>query len=179
MKYMIVVDYQNDFVTGALRNEEAIAIKENLMKAIKEYDEKGYQIIFTRDTHSENYLNTLEGKHLPIPHCVKGTWGWQIEDDIRKAYFYNGILNFRCIDKPTFGFVDWKDFLANEEDIEDIVICGVCTDICVVSNTLILKAMFPTVDVTVLKNCCAGLTPEKHAHAIDTMASCQCIIKEV
>ena len=163
MKTLIVVDMQNDFIDGALGTKEAQDIVQNVAKKIKEYKENGYNVIFTRDTHSTNYLETYEGKHLPVVHCVKNTVGWQISD---KLDF--DIENDVLIDKPTFGWLNWKDF-----DFESVEICGLCTDICVISNALIIRASYPEIDITVDASCCAGVTPETHKAALETMKMCQ------
>lgn len=164
-KTLIVIDMQNDFIDGALGSAEARAIVDNVKKKIREYKAGGHEIIFTRDTHKEDYLQTSEGKKLPIKHCIKGTKGWQIADGL-----YDG--NSLCIDKPSFGWLGWNDM-----EFDDIEIVGVCTDICVVSNALILKAMFPDSDITVDASCCAGVTPSSHTAAIETMRMCQINIK--
>ena len=162
-KTLIVVDMQNDFIDGALGTKEAQDIVPNVAKKIKEYKENGYNVIFTRDTHSTNYLETYEGKHLPVVHCVKNTVGWQISD---KLDF--DIENDVLIDKPTFGWLNWKDF-----DFESVEICGLCTGICVISNALIIRANYPEIDITVDASCCAGVTPETHKAALETMKMCQ------
>ena len=169
---LIVVDMQKDFVTGALASAEAQAILPKVKEKIEVYDRAGKEIIFTRDTHGEDYMQTNEGKHLPVPHCIKGTDGWQI-----CAELTDGITSeYKTVDKPTFGFLGWKDVLASEtadgSDL-DIEMIGVCTDICVVSNALILKALYPEATVRVDAGCCAGVTPEAHAAALVTMRSCQ------
>lgn len=167
-KTLIVVDVQNDFVDGSLGTKEAQAIIPNVKKKIKEYRDRGDQIIFTRDTHPTNYLETYEGKHLPVVHCIKGSVGWQISDkldfDVEKDIL---------IDKPTFGYLNWKDF-----DFEEVEICGLCTDICVISNALIIRATYPEIDITVDSSCCAGVTPETHKAALETMKMCQIKIVE-
>lgn len=163
-KTLIVVDMQNDFIDGSLGTKEAQAIVSNVAKKIKEYKDAGKQVIFTRDTHPENYLETYEGKHLPVAHCVKNTIGWQISD---KLDF--DIENDILIDKPTFGWTHWNDLIFEDE----IELVGLCTDICVVSNALILKATFPNADITVDASCCAGVTPETHKAALETMKMCQ------
>lgn len=158
---LIVVDMQNDFIDDALGTKEARAIVSNVKKKIEEYKARGDEIIFTRDTHSKNYLETNEGKHLPVEHCIEGTHGWQISDE----------LEVECcsyIDKPTFGWIHW-----NSHNFENIELVGLCTDICVVSNALILKAMFPEIDITVDASCCAGVTPDSHKAALTTMKMCQ------
>ena len=169
---LIVVDMQKDFVTGALASAEAQAILPEVKAKISAYDRAGKEIIFTRDTHGEDYMQTNEGKHLPVPHCIKGTDGWQI-----CAELTDGITSeYKTVDKSTFGFLGWKDVLASEtadgSDL-DIEMIGVCTDICVVSNALILKAMYPEATVRVDAGSCAGVTPQAHAAALATMRSCQ------
>ncbi len=169
---LIVVDMQNDFVTGALASNDAQAILPKVKEKIEAYDRAGKEIIFTRDTHGEDYMLTNEGKHLPVPHCIKGTDGWQICGELT-----DGIASeYKTVDKPTFGFLGWKDVLASEtadgSDL-DIEMIGVCTDICVVSNALLLKALYPEATVRVDAGCCAGVTPEAHEAALATMRSCQ------
>lgn len=160
-KTLIVVDMQNDFIDGALGTKEAQAIVPNVKKKIEEYKARGDEIIFTRDTHPSNYLETNEGKHLPVEHCIRTTQGWEIADGLV-------VDGSNIIDKPTFGYTHWAD-----EDFESIEIVGLCTDICVVSNALILKAMFPEINITVDAGCCAGVTPESHRAALTTMKMCQ------
>ena len=162
MKTLIVVDMQNDFIDGALGTPEAQAIVPNVKKKIEEYDAREDAIVFTRDTHFENYLETNEGKNLPVKHCIMGTHGWQIADGLEVPYA-------RYLNKPTFGWLGWKSFDFDDE----IEIVGLCTDICVVSNALILKAMFPEIKITVDASCCAGVTPESHKAALQTMKMCQ------
>ena len=160
---LIVVDMQNDFIDGALGTKEAQAIVPKVKRKIEEYKEAGKQVIFTRDTHPENYLQTYEGRHLPIVHCVKNTIGWQLSDKL-DFDFDNDIL----IDKPTFGWLNWGDF-----GFENVEICGLCTDICVISNALIIRANYPDINITVDASCCAGVTQEKHKAALEVMKSCQ------
>lgn len=159
---LIVVDMQNDFVTGSLGTKEAQAIVPNVAEKIKEYKESGDRVIFTQDTHDNGYLDTPEGKKLPVIHCVEGTKGWQIVDELD----INGRL---CIRKETFGWMHWGDLFLGDE----IELIGLCTDICVVSNALILKATYPEVEITVDASCCAGVTPETHKAALETMKQCQ------
>lgn len=161
-KVLIVIDMQNDFVTGTLGNKEAQAIVLNVQAKVKEYADRGDRIIFTRDTHGENYLDTPEGKKLPVKHCINGTEGWQIVPGLE-------VENCEYIDKPTFGWLNWEGFGSNDE----IELVGVCTDICVVSNALILKAKYPEAIISVDVSCCDGVTPEKQAAALETMKSCQ------
>ncbi len=165
-KTLIVVDMQNDFVDMALGTKEAVAIVPAVKAKIAEYLKNGDEIIFTRDTHQENYLDTPEGKKLPVPHCIQGTKGWEIADGLY-------VEGCRIIDKPNFGWPHW-----DEEKLESVEIIGLCTDICVVSNALIIKAMFPDADVKVDKNCCAGVTPESHEAALVTMQMCQISITD-
>lgn len=160
-KTLIVIDMQNDFIDMALGTKEAVAIVPKVKEKIQEYVKNGDEIVFTRDTHGENYLQTPEGKKLPVEHCIKGTKGWQIAEGLY-------IEGCKIIDKPNFGWPHW-----NEEHLEDVEIIGLCTDICVVSNALIIKATFPDVNVKVDSNCCAGVTVETHEAALKTMAMCQ------
>lgn len=162
MKALIVVDMQKDFVDGALGTKEAEAIVDNVKKKIADCRKAGMQIIFTRDTHPENYLETYEGKHLPVTHCVEGTEGWAI--DSRLTVEEKDII----VNKPTFGYMGWDAY-----DFEEVEIIGLCTDICVISNALIIRAMNPEMDITVTANCCAGVTPETHNAALATMKMCQ------
>ena len=160
-KTLIVVDMQNDFIDMALGTPEAIAIVPKVKEKIQEYIRNGHEVIFTRDTHSEDYLQTSEGKKLPVEHCIKNTKGWQIADGLY-------VEGCRIIDKPNFGWPHWVN-----EQLEDVEIIGLCTDICVVSNALIIKATFPDANIKVDSNCCAGVTVETHQAALKTMAMCQ------
>lgn len=160
-KTLIVVDMQKDFIDGALGSKEAVAIVENVKRKIAEYVENGDEIIFTRDTHQSNYMETNEGKNLPVEHCIEGTEGWMIQKDLE-------VPNAIYIDKPTFGYLGWKDY-----NLEQVEMVGLCTDICVVSNALIIKATFPEIEVSVDASCCAGVTPESHEAALTTMKMCQ------
>lgn len=161
-KTLIVIDMQNDFIDGSLGTKEAQAIVPNVKKKIEEYRARGDEIIFTRDTHQNDYLNTNEGKHLPVEHCIEGTYGWQIADGLE-------VEHCLYIDKPTFGWVHYKYY----HSFEEVELVGLCTDICVVSNALILKAQFPEINITVDASCCAGVTPESHKAALTTMKMCQ------
>lgn len=160
-KTLIVVDMQNDFIDGALGTPEAQAIVENVRRKIEEYRACGGEIIFTRDTHGEDYLSTPEGKKLPVVHCVKDTYGWQISDKLDAD-------GCEMIDKPTFGYTGWVG-----RSFDSIELVGLCTDICVVSNALILKALYPDAEMTVDSSCCAGVTPDSHTAALTTMKMCQ------
>lgn len=160
-KTLIVVDMQNDFIDMALGSKEAVAILPAVKAKIQQYVKNGDEIIFTRDTHGENYLDTPEGKKLPVPHCIKGTKGWEIAPGL----YVDGC---KIIDKPNFGWPHW-----DREMLEDVELIGLCTDICVVSNALIIKATFPDANVTVDRTCCAGVTPQSHNAALATMQMCQ------
>lgn len=169
MKTLIVIDMQNDFIDGTLGTKEAQDIVLNVAKKIDNYRSLGYQIIFTRDTHNDDYLMTYEGRNLPIKHCIKDSFGWQITDKIN-------IKNTDIIiDKYTFGY-DWA---GNIEDIHNFIlgneieIVGLCTDICVISNVLILKSIFNDRDIIVDANCCAGTTDKNHKNALEVMKACQ------
>lgn len=161
---LIVIDMQNDFIDGSLGTKEAVAIVPNVAKKIKEYREAGKQVIFTRDTHLANYLDTHEGKMLPVFHCIFGGFGWQISNQLEVDEKQDII-----IDKGLL--VSLRGFLPNE--YESIELCGLCSDICVISNALIMRALFPDSDITVDASCCAGVTPEKHKAALEVMKSCQ------
>lgn len=171
-KILVVVDMQNDFIDGALGTKEAEAIVDNVIKKIKEYDPKN--IYATRDTHFENYLETSEGKNLPVVHCIKDTNGWMIESRIAEA-----MPEAKIIDKPTFGSTDLADmlFARNDKNPIEIELIGVCTDICVVSNAILLKAKMPEVQISVDASCCAGVTPGTHEAALETMKMCQISVK--
>ena len=160
-KTLIVVDMQKDFIDGTLGTKEALAIVDNVKAKIAEYEKQGGQIIFTRDTHQTNYLETNEGKNLPVEHCIEGTDGWELWDGLE-------VPGAICINKPTFGYLGWKEY-----DLEEVELVGLCTDICVVSNALLIKAMYPEIKVKVDASCCAGVTPESHAAALTTMRMCQ------
>lgn len=177
-KITIVIDMQNDFLTGALLNRDAVSIIPNVLAEIKKAD----FVIYTRDTHDNNYFETQEGKKLPISHCVKGTWGWEIVNELDPYLIteINETGNWHIVNKPSFGYVDiWKDCvfsqLVNENGQENVEVtfCGTCTDICVISNAMIVKSLYPEIIVNVKSNACAGLTPEKHKAALDVMSSCQ------
>ena len=173
-KITIVIDMQNDFLTGALANPDAVNIIPSVLDEIKKAD----YVMYTRDTHGENYLETQEGKNLPVPHCVEGTHGWQIVDEL-DPHNIADIKMWHIVNKPTFGDVNiWMDMYFadlvnwNGEDVE-VTFCGTCTDICVVSNAMIVKSLYPELVVNVKADACAGLTPEKHQAALDVMSSCQ------
>ena len=164
MKILVVVDMQKDFVDGALGTAEAVAIVPAVKALIESFDG---QVYFTRDTHFENYMSTEEGKHLPVPHCIKGTEGWQIVPEL------DALRTTEAIDKLTFGSRELISLLADQENVESITLCGLCTDICVISNALLIKAYYPEIPLYVVANACAGVTPESHKNALDAMKMCQ------
>lgn len=167
--FLVVVDIQNDFVNGALGTKEAVDIIDSCVNKIKNFDG---EIIVTYDTHSENYLNTKEGEKLPVVHCVKGTVGWELNEKVSKALENK---NYTVVEKPTFGSVELPDVIKNSagENDFDITLIGLCTDICVVSNALILKANFLSSEIYVDSSCCAGVSVATHNAALDTMRCCQ------
>lgn len=164
MKCLIVVDMQNDFITGSLGSKAAEAIVPQVVQKVQSF---GGKVIFTRDTHSDDYLQTREGKKLPVKHCIKGTDGWQICDELKP---YASLVT----DKETFGSMELPGILKSfGENIEEIELCGLCTDICVISNAMILNAAFPEAAVKVDEKCCAGVSEESHAAALAAMRSVQ------
>ena len=171
-KILIVIDMQNDFIDAALGTKEAVDIVEVVKEKIRSYPAEN--IIATMDTHGENYMDTQEGKNLPVPHCIKGSDGWQIRPDIAEL-----LTGARIYEKPTFGSTalaaDLKA-VSEKEEIE-LELVGLCTDICVVSNAILLKASMPEVKISVDAACCAGVTPQKHLAALETMRSCQIDVK--
>lgn len=164
---LLVIDMQNDFIDGALGTPEAVAIVPRVRKKIQSFDGT---VLFTRDTHGENYMETQEGKNLPVPHCIRGTDGWQIPPELEE------LRETEPIDKGTFGSDRLGKILRDlneEEPIGCITVIGLCTDICVISNALLAKAFLPEVPIEVDASCCAGVTPESHENALKAMASCQ------
>ena len=169
MKYLIVVDMQNDFTTGALGSSHAAGIIPKVLEKVKSFEGK---VIFTRDTHGTDYMDSQEGRKLPVVHCVKGTNGWEICDAL-KPYAKT------VVDKITFGSMELPMILTSYgEPVEEITLCGLCTDICVISNAMILKAAFPEVKITVDASCCAGVTMESHRTALNAMSAVQIDIEE-
>lgn len=167
-KILVVVDMQKDFVDGALGSAEAQDIVDNVVNKINNFEG---EIIVTYDTHQENYMETREGKYLPVPHCIKDTDGWSLNEKVEKAILGKGVTR---IEKPTFGSVELVDLLSDvDEKDTEITLVGLCTDICVVSNAMLLKANYPEMDITVDASCCAGVTPESHNAALTTMKMCQ------
>lgn len=174
-KILVVVDMQNDFIDGALGTKQAQEIVNNVVEKIKSY--KGCKVFATRDTHGSDYMETLEGKHLPVPHCIKGTKGWEIRKEVADALLE---VNAEIIDKYTFGSNDLAQRLyeaAGQEETE-IELVGLCTDICVISNGLLIKAKLPKVPVKVDPDCCAGVNKESHEAALLTMKMCQIDFRE-
>ena len=168
-RFLVVVDMQKDFVDGALGTAEAVAAVPAVVDKIRSFDG---DIFVTLDTHTDDYMQAAEGKKLPVIHCVKGTAGWQLDKNVEAALKGR---NYTTVEKPTFGSVELPHFLEQAADGEDfsIEIIGLCTDICVVSNALMLKAHFYEHPVTVDASCCAGVTPATHNAALDTMSCCQ------
>ena len=165
-KILVVVDMQNDFIDGALGTAEAVAIVPKVAEKIKNFDGT---VIYTRDTHEENYMETQEGKNLPVPHCIRGTEGWQIRTELQQA-------GAEVVDKPTFGSRILAEKLVEmnrEEAIESITLIGLCTDICVISNAFVIKAFLPETPIIVDAACCAGVTPKSHERALEAMKVCQ------
>ena len=167
MKILVVVDMQNDFIDGALGTPEAVAIVPYVKQAIENFEGK---VFFTRDTHFSDYMDTQEGKHLPVPHCIKGTPGWEIHPQL------DALRKTEPIDKLTFGSSQLPQILAAEKDVESITFVGLCTDICVISNVMITKAFFPEIPLFVDARGCAGVTPQSHKNALEAMKMCQITI---
>lgn len=178
MKILIVVDMQNDFVNGCLGTPEAREIVPAVVDKVKNWDGA---VLFTRDTHFDNYLETQEGKNLPVPHCIQGTHGWDIIDELKPFVTEDNVF-----DKPTFGSTDLMEYFNFDSDsiwsynsvfggleLESITLIGVCTDICVISNAMLLKAEMPEVPIIVDAYCCAGVTPTSHDTALNAMSACQ------
>ncbi len=170
MKVLVVVDMQYDFISGALGTAEAEAIVPAVQEKIRTAREAGTRIVFTRDTHTEDYLNTQEGKNLPVPHCIMGTNGWQIDARLNA----DGCPVF---DKPSFGSTELIRFLTMLPGLESVEFVGLCTDICVITNVLMLKGALPELPVSVDSACCAGVTPQSHENALAAMKMCQIEIK--
>lgn len=181
-KLLVLVDLQNDFIDGSLGTPEAQAIVPRVVEKIRKYDSKeNMLVLFTKDTHYDDYLDTLEGTILPVKHCIENTHGWSINKEIADAvaahdflgYSSKKIINSRVY-KNTFGSDDLEDFLIKHKDeIKEIEFVGLCTDICVISNALLLKANMPETPIAVDASCCAGVTPESHNNALSAMRMCQ------
>jgi nicotinamidase-related amidase len=167
-KILIVVDMQHDFIDGALGSPEAMAIVPNVAAKINEYEANGDAIIYTADTHFENYMETMEGEKLPVPHCIHATGGWHIPEDLY-------IANKPIVHKYSFGSINlhhYIDAVSGADEIESIEFVGLCTDICVISNVMIIKAYYPNTKIIVDSSCCAGVTPESHTRALEAMKMC-------
>ena len=182
MKVIVIVDMQNDFINGPLGTQEARNILPVMVERLKEYEYEQPLILFTKDTHYDNYLDTQEGRNLPVPHCIEDTTGWSICKSISSLvdlnpnflfYSDNDIVRSR-IYKNTFGSIRLAEVLNQcEDEFEEVIFMGVCTDICVVSNALLIKACCPELKITVDASCCAGTTPANHMAALQVMKSCQ------
>ncbi len=166
MKVLIVVDMQNDFIDAALGTKEAVAIVPAVASKIESYRRAGNPVVFTRDTHQENYLETQEGKNLPVVHCVEGSQGWQISSSL-------DVADSIVINKPSFGSMELAEYIASLQGVDGIELVGLCTGICVISNAIILKARLPEVRITVDSSCCACVTPQSHKTALEAMKLCQ------
>jgi len=169
MKLLVVIDMQNDFIDGALGTAEAMAIVDNVAEKIRSARTAGDLVWFTRDTHEENYLSTQEGRNLPVPHCIRGSFGWEISSKL-------DVADSPVIDKPTFGSVELAQKIAQLENLESVELVGLCTDICVISNAMLIKAQLPELPVSVDASCCAGVTPASHDNALAAMRMCQIAI---
>ena len=173
-KILICVDCQNDFIDGQLGTKEAQAVVPAIVEKIQNFD--GHTVIATMDTHDDDYLNTAEGRKLPVPHCIVGTYGWSINQKVLDAL---KAQKYATITKSYFTAIDLFEFILmhcgydNPDEYFEVEMIGLCTDICVISNALYLKAMFPNAEITIDSKCCAGVTPEKHEAALEVMRSCQ------
>ena len=166
MKLLLVIDMQNDFIDGALGTAEAVAIVDNVAERIRQARAAGEAVWFTRDTHGADYPETQEGRKLPVPHCIRGTSGWELSPKLDAG-------ESPVIDKPTFGSVALMEALAELNNLESVELVGLCTDICVISNAMLIKARLPELTVRVNAACCAGVTPASHANALAAMRMCQ------
>ena len=172
MKYLIVVDMQNDFINGSLGTKEAEAILPKVVEKVKNYNGT---VIYTKDTHKADYRNTQEGKNLPVEHCIEGSNGWLLAPELEELS-----VGHQVFYKPTFGSVELANYLveqAKENEIEEIELCGLCTDICVISNAFVIKANLPEVLISIDASCCAGVTPESHFNALSAMKMCQVTVR--
>lgn len=170
MKVLVVVDMQNDFIDAALGTKEAVAIVPAVQKKIEDYRAEKNIVIFTRDTHQKDYLNTQEGKNLPVEHCIEGSKGWQITEKL-------DVADSKVINKPSFGSLELAEYVAGIKNVDEIELVGLCTDICVISNALLLKAKLPEVKISCDSKACAGVTVESHNNALNAMKMCQIIVK--
>lgn len=168
--HLIVVDMQKDFIDGSLGSAEAVAIVPHVISLVESFDG---EVIFTQDTHSSDYLSTAEGRALPVEHCIKGSEGWALESALAS---YAALQNCRIFEKNSFGSLELASYLAAEK-ASSVTLCGLCTDICVVSNAILIKSFLPEAEVSVISSCCAGVSVEKHKAALEVMASCQIVIR--
>ncbi len=169
---LVVVDMQRDFIDGALGTKEAVAIVPQVVRKIEEFHQAGDKIIFTKDTHFKNYMETQEGKNLPVMHCIKGTSGHEICDEIKAVI---NLDEYKVYEKLTFGSSEFAEDLKNGvyDDVESITLIGLCTDICVISNAMLCKTFLTETPVYIVADCCAGVTPESHDNALRAMEMCQ------
>lgn len=163
---LVVVDMQKDFIDGALGTKEAVAIVDNVAEIVRSFDG---EVIFTRDTHGDDYLETQEGRNLPVVHCIGGTDGWQLDKKLEALR----TDSMKIFDKPTFGSASLAEYLKADRELESVTLVGLCTDICVISNALLIKANMPEVEIRVVEKCCAGVTPQSHTNALEAMKMCQ------
>lgn len=170
-KLLIVIDMQNDFIDGTLGTKEAAAIVETVAHKIELYRKEKQPVLFTRDTHTSEYLSTQEGKNLPVEHCLVNSEGWKISNQLN-------VSDSIIIDKPSFGSLSLAQYVCENFEAGEIELVGLCTDICVISNAIILKAALPEVKISVDANCCAGVTPQSHRNALEAMKMCQIHITE-
>jgi nicotinamidase-related amidase len=170
-KLLVVVDMQNDFIDGALGTKEAVQIIDKVIDKIKTYEANGESIIFTMDTHSTDYLKTQEGKNLPVEHCIAHTKGWELNDRLRTSVHLD---RHKIYEKITFGSSELAKDIMNGlyNEVTQIELIGVCTDICVISNAMLIKTLLPEVPVSVDAACCAGVTPDSHQNALEAMKMC-------
>lgn len=166
MKVLVIVDMQNDFIDGALGTKEAQAIVPKVKEKLLSWRKEGELVLFTRDTHETDYLETQEGKKLPVSHCIRGTKGWEISAELPTE-------TDQIVDKPTFGSLELAEYVKGLKNLESMELVGLCTDICVISNALLLKAALPETIIRVDASCCAGVTPESHRNALEAMKMCQ------
>lgn len=168
-KVLVVVDMQKDFVDGALGTKEAAGIVDAVVDVIQSFDG---EVVYTKDTHFDNYMETQEGKKLPVPHCIRNSAGWQLDDKVQAAFKEHN----RVFEKVTFGSKELARYLEQENEkevIEEVTLIGLCTDICVISNAMLIKAFLPEARIQVIERACAGVTPESHHNALEAMKVCQ------
>ena len=166
MKVLAIIDMQKDFIDGALGTKEAVAIVPKVAARLAQARADGETVVFTRDTHHADYLLTQEGRKLPVPHCLEGTDGWQIDAAL-------AVEDAPVFDKPGFGSPALIEYLRSLPALEGVEFIGLCTDICVISNAMVLRAAFPETEIEILSDCCAGVTPQSHQTALDAMRACQ------